>query len=59
VIGIQPSEWRGLTPAELFESQESWTESQGGLSRRQRRRAAANLAHLKQLYPDTPCAGTA
>ncbi len=58
-MGIQPSEWRGMAPGELFEVYESWTEAQGGVSRRQRRQASAEFERLKQLYPDTPIAGSA
>ena len=58
-MGVQPSEWRAMTPHELFEVYESWTEAQGGTSRRQRWQARAEFERLKQLYPDTPVAGSA
>ena len=54
MIGIQPSEFRAMTPAELFETQEAWVEAQGGTSRRQRRASMDEYARLKRLYPDTP-----
>jgi len=58
-MGVQPSEWRAMTPHALFEVRECWVEAQGGVSHRQRRAARAELARLKRLYPDTPCAGSA
>ena len=58
-MGVQPGEWRVMTPRELFEVREMWVEAQGGTSDRQRRAARAEFARLKRLYPDTPCAGSA
>jgi len=58
-MGVQPSEWRAMTPHALFEIYESWTEAQGGVSRRRRRQARAEFERLKRLYPDAPVAGSA
>ncbi len=58
-MGVQPSEWRGVTAHELFEVYESWTEAQGHTSHRQARAATAEFARLKRLYPDTVCEGSA
>jgi len=52
-MGISPSEWRGMTPRELYEVKEIWVEAQGGTSDRQRRTARAELTRLKRLYPDS------
>lgn len=58
-MGVQPSEWRGMTLAELYEVKEMWVEAQGGTSDRQRREGSAEFVRLKRLYPDTPCEGSA
>jgi len=52
VIGIQPGEWRAMTPDALYEVRECWIEAQGGTSRRQARTAWAEFARLKKRYPD-------
>lgn len=52
-MGVAPSEFRALTPAELFEIQECWIEAHGGLSERKRSSARASLETLKRRYPDT------
>ena len=57
-MGVQPSEWRAMTPADLYEVREMWVEAQGGTSNRQRRAARAEFARLKRLYPDSPVAGS-
>ena len=58
VMGMAPSEWRAMTPGELFEVLEAWTEARGGTSHRQRASARAELARLKRRYPDMPADGT-
>jgi hypothetical protein len=58
-MGIAPSEFRAMTPSEMFEVKESWVEAQGGISQRQRRKARADFERLKRLYPDTPVEGNA
>ncbi len=59
MMGVQPGEWRVMTPRELFEVRETWVEAQGGVSHRQRRAARAEFARLKELYPDSPVASSA
>lgn len=58
-MGVQPSEWRAMTPGALFEVNEMYIEANGGTSHRQSAAARAEYARLKRLYPDTPCEGSA
>lgn len=43
-----------MTPAELFDAREAYTESQGGTSHRARQGAWQRLRRLKERYPDRP-----
>jgi len=58
-MGVAPGEFARLTPSELFEVQEAYTEAHGGRSRRQTQQAWSELERLKRLYPDTLVAGNA